>query len=139
MKPTEAAKAIEAALPFKFTSGLFTNRGKAGRASAGWICPSRADERQVLLLRRAINEDYGYTPAYVAEDRPGNATRNKSVEVSWTQRRETKETGAWVGEPPPRPPWAKKKMSSDGDHEDSFSILSGLANDTGPSVLTHGL
>jgi hypothetical protein len=138
MKPTEAAKAIEAALPFKFTSGLFTKSWKS------WACVRRLD-MPIPSGRTTSTATTTSVTRTTATRRPtwprssGNATRNKSVEVSWTQRRETKETGAWVGEPPPRPPWAKKKLSSDGDHEDSFSILSGLANDTGPSVLTHGL
>ena len=113
MKPTEAAQAIEAALPFKFTSGLFTKSWKklGVRPPVGDAHPERTNDKYCYYDER--HKDYGYTPAYVAKIVRECDTEDKFRSFLDTAPRD-KETGAWVGEPPPGPPWARRKQAPDG-------------------------
>jgi hypothetical protein len=117
MRPTEAAKAIEAEIPFKFTSGLFTKAWKklGVRPPVGDSHPERTNDKYCYYDER--HKDYGYTAAYVAK-----VARECNTEAKFRKFLETtprdKETGTWVGEPPPGPPWAKKKTARAEEEDD---------------------
>lgn len=117
MKPTEAAKAIEAQIPFKFTSGLFTKAWKklSVRPPVGDPQPERTDDKYCFYDER--HRDYGYTPAYVSKIVRETNTEAKFRKFLQTTPRD-KETGNWVGEPPPGPPWAKKTTSPTDENGD---------------------
>lgn len=116
LRPKEAAAAIEAEIPFKFTSGLFTKSWKKlkVRPPVADPHPERTNDKYCLYDER--HKDYGYTPAYVSK-----VVRETSTEAKFRKFLETaprdKETGEWVGEPPPGPPWAKKKTSSEEEDD----------------------
>lgn len=107
LRPTEAARAIEAMIQFKFTSGLFTKAWKKlkVRPPVGDPHPERANDKYCYYDER--HKDYGYTAAYTAR-----VARECSTEAKFRSFMETvprdKTTGDWVGEPPSGPPWAQK-------------------------------
>jgi Protein of unknown function (DUF3644) len=109
MKPTKAARAVQERIPFIFSTGHFTKAWKrlGVRPPAGDPHPEKTDEKYCLYDER--HKDYGYTRAYV-----GKLVRECGTEEGFRNllgaAPRDKETGAWVGEPPPNatPPWAKK-------------------------------
>ncbi len=109
MKATKAAKAVQERIPFIFSTGHFINAWKRLRVRppGGDPHPENTEEKYCLYDER--HKDYGYTAAYVEKLVRECSTEEGFRKVLGTAPRD-KETGAWVGEPPPNatPPWAKK-------------------------------
>jgi hypothetical protein len=80
MRPTEAAKAIEAALPFKFTSGLFTKswRKLGVRPPVGDPLPCGRTTSNATTTSVTTTTD---TRRRTWPRSSGNAARNKSFEI----------------------------------------------------------
>lgn len=65
LKPTQAAKAVQARIPFVFSTAHFTNAWKrlGVRPPVGDQNPEKTDEKYCIYDER--HKDYGYTQAYV--------------------------------------------------------------------------
>jgi len=65
LKPTQAAKAVQARIPFLFTTADFINAWKqlGVRPATGNAYPEKTDEKYCIYDER--HKDYGYTQAYV--------------------------------------------------------------------------
>lgn len=115
LKPTMAARAVQVRVPFIFSTGQFTKAWKrlGVRPPAGDPCPEKTDEKYCLYDER--HGDYGYTQAYVEKLVRDCGTEQGFRNLLGTAPRD-KETGAWVGEPPPNadPPWAGKAAPPTG-------------------------
>lgn len=113
MKPTKAAQAVQDRIPFVFSRGHFTNAWKrlGVRPSGDSAHPEKTNEKYCFYDER--HKDYGYTQAYVEKLVRECATEEGFREVLGAAPRD-KETGAWVGEPPPNatPPWMRKAAST---------------------------
>ncbi len=85
-------------------------------STGGGPHPERTNDKYRYYDER--HKDYGYTAAYVAKVARECNTESKFRKFLETTPRD-KETGDWVGEPPPDPPWAKKRpaLSEDGAEE----------------------
>ncbi len=109
LKPTKAARAVQDRIPFIFSTGQFTKAWKrlGVRPPADDPHPEKTDETYCLYDER--HRDYGYTQAYVEKLVRDCGTEQGFRDLLGTAPRD-KETGAWVGEPPPNasPPWAGK-------------------------------
>jgi hypothetical protein len=109
-KPTRVVAEVCAAIPFRFTMGHFTKAWKVLRVrpASGDEHPEATDEKYCVYDER--HNDYGYTPAYASK-----LIRECSTEAGFRTLLGTapkdKQTGAWVGEPPPAsvPPWSRSE------------------------------
>lgn len=118
LKPTMAAKAVQAEIPFIFSTGHFTNAWKSLgtiRPPVGDPHPEKTDERYCLY--NELHKDYGYTEAYVKKLIKDCKTEEGFRKLFKTAPKD-KVTLQWVGEPPPGPPWAKKKTAPAEEADD---------------------
>jgi hypothetical protein len=108
LKPTKAAKAVEEQIPFIFNTNHFTAAWKAlgVRPAVSDPHPEKTDEKYCLYDER--HRDYGYTDAYVKKLVRECRTEAGLRKLLGTAPRD-KETGDWVGPPPPNatPPWKR--------------------------------
>lgn len=100
MKPMRAAAEVAAAIPFVFNNHHFTKAWKAlqVRPATGAEHPEATDEKYCVYDAR--HADYGYTAAYVKKLIRECSTDQGFRALLGTAPKD-KDTGEWVGEPPP--------------------------------------
>ncbi len=109
LKPNQVTTAVAAEIPYTFTMGHFPKAWKAlkVRPPTNADCPERTDARYCVYDE--LHNDYGYTDAYVRKLVRECRTAAGFRRLLGTAPKD-KNTGAWVGEPPPsaQPPWRRK-------------------------------
>ncbi|MCW2634949.1 MAG: hypothetical protein JWQ99_1316 [Blastococcus sp.] len=111
-KPKDVIAEVQAQIPFRFHQGHFKKAREVLnlRPPAGDPNPERTDEKYCIYDK--LNDNYGYTPAYVKK-----LVRECNTEEGFRAFLGTapqdKETGAWVGPPPPAsiPPWLRNQSA----------------------------
>ncbi|RBY95013.1 DUF3644 domain-containing protein [Blastococcus sp. TBT05-19] len=100
MKAKAVRKAVEEQIPFRFHQGHFIKAWQKlkVRPAKGDPHPERTDEKYCTY--DDLNDNYGYTPAYVRKLVRECATEEKFRAFFGTAPQD-KVTGDWVGEPPP--------------------------------------
>jgi hypothetical protein len=109
-KPKDVITEVQAQIPFKFHQGHFlkTREVLKVRPPKGDPNPDRTDERYCVY--DSLNNNYGYTPAYVKKLVRECKTEEGFRALVGTAPHD-KVTGDWVGAPPP-PPTPPSKQST---------------------------
>lgn len=115
LKPTEAAKAVQDQIPFKFNVNHFTKAWKKSgvRPPAHDPNPERTDQKYCIYDER--HGDYGYTKAYVKKLVRECQTEEGFRTLLGTAPRD-KATNEWIGPPPPSasPSWQGRGPAKPG-------------------------